>query len=67
MLVQLLTGGPPVRVESTQRTTHNGRPCLLVRGLEFSAPGVCERIEVYISESHPITLWPDNVRPVLAN
>lgn len=62
MLVQVMPGDAPMRVDRTERTTHNGRPCVKLVGVQAGACGGVEPVEVYVGPDH--TLHPYRPRPV---
>lgn len=57
MIVQVLPGDAPVRVDRVEKATHNGRPCLVIHGVQAMGGGRVEPVEFWVGEDHTVTPW----------
>jgi len=58
MLVEVMPGDAPMRVDRSVRTTHNGRPCVKLVGVQRAPGGGVEPVEVYVGPDHTVRPWP---------
>lgn len=57
MIVQVLPGDAPMRVDRVERSTHNGKPCLIIHGSQSIGGGRLEPVEFYVGLDHTVHEW----------
>ena len=57
MIVQVIAGAAPMRVDRVAKSTHNGKPCLVIYGSEGVGGGKVEPVKWFVGYDHTVTLW----------
>ena len=57
MIVQVLPGDAPVRVDRVVKATHNGKPCLVIHGVQAIGGGRVEPVEFWVGPDHTVQAW----------
>ena len=57
MIVQVLPGDAPVRVDRVVKATHNGKPCLVIHGVQAIGGGRVEPVEFWVGPRHTVQAW----------
>ena len=57
MIVQVLPGDAPVRVDRVVKGTHNGEPCLIIHGVQAVGGGRVEPVEFWVGSDHTVREW----------
>lgn len=58
MIVQVLPGDAPMRVDRVEKASHNGRPCLVIHGSQAIGGGRVEPVEYWVGPDHTVRPWP---------
>lgn len=55
MFVQVIPGDRPMRLDRVERATHNGRPCLVLHGVQAAQCGRgVEPVEFWVEPEHTV-------------
>ncbi len=54
MLIQVIPGDRPMRLDRVERATHNGRTCLVLHGMQATRGGRVEPVEYYVGTDHTV-------------
>lgn len=54
MLIQVIPGDRPMRLDRVERATHNGRACIILHGMQAAGPGRVEPVEYYVGLDHTV-------------
>ena len=57
MSFQVLPGDAPVRVDRVVKATHNGKPCLVIHGVQAIGGGRVEPVEFWVGPDHTVEMW----------
>lgn len=66
MAMDLETTSADVSVDQIVRSSHEGAPCLLIRGRRPVGAGIFVPVEFRIGFSHTLTTWRRDVAPARA-
>lgn len=58
MIVQVLPGDAPMRIDRIEKATHNGKPCLVLHGVQAVGGGKVEPVEFWVGHDHTVWPWP---------
>jgi hypothetical protein len=54
MLIQVIPGDRPMRLDRVERATHNGRACIILHGMQATRVGRVEPVEYYVGTDHTV-------------
>ena len=58
MTIQAMPGDAPMRIDRVEKTTHNGKPCLILYGHQAVGGGRVEPVEYWVGLDHTVRPWP---------
>lgn len=57
MLIQVLPGDRPMRLDRVERSTHNGLACLVLHGVQAAQCGGVEPVEYFVDPEHTVRMF----------